>query len=31
MRGGFFMPRKKKPYRSKIKIGVDANGKPVNK
>lgn len=25
------MPRKKKPYRSKIKIGVDANGKPVNK
>ena len=25
------MPRKKKPYRSKIKIDVDADGKPVNK
>ena len=25
------MPKKKKPYRSKIKIGVDADGKPVNK
>ena len=25
------MPRRTKPYRSKVKIGVDANGKPVNK
>lgn len=25
------MPKRKKPYRSKIKIGVDANGKDINK
>ena len=25
------MPKKKKPYRSKVKIGVDAAGKPINK
>ena len=25
------MPKKKTPYRSKVKIGVDADGKPINK
>ena len=25
------MPKRKKPYRSKVKIGVDANGKDINK
>ncbi|MBQ1790532.1 MAG: hypothetical protein II008_10150, partial [Oscillospiraceae bacterium] len=25
------MPKKKTPYRSKVKIGVDATGKPINK
>lgn len=25
------MPRKKTPYRSKVKIGVDQSGKPINK
>lgn len=25
------MARKKKPYRSKVKVGVDANGKDINK
>ena len=25
------MPKKKTPYRSKVKIGVDAEGKPINK
>lgn len=25
------MPRRKTPYRSKVKIGEDANGKPINK
>ena len=25
------MPKKKKPYRSKVKIGVDADGKPIFK
>lgn len=25
------MPKKKGPYRSKVKIGVDADGKPINK
>ena len=25
------MPKKKSPYRSKVKIGVDADGKPINK
>lgn len=25
------MPKKKTPYRSKVKVGVDADGKPINK
>lgn len=25
------MPKRKTPYRSKVKIGVDADGKPINK
>lgn len=25
------MPKKKSPYRSKVKIGVDAEGRPINK
>lgn len=25
------MPKKKNPYRSKVKVGVDADGKPINK
>ena len=25
------MPKKKSPYRSKVKIGVDADGRPINK
>lgn len=25
------MPRRKSPYRSKVKIGIDADGRPINK